>query len=93
MLNDPHVFPEPECFKPERYLANSQEDGRGDAWTPRALAREEDPMQIAFGFGRRCALVFAFLSGSKYRLTKLRAGFVRACISPTMRFFAMLPRF
>lgn len=62
MLNDPRVFPGPECFMPERYLVHSKEDGQGDVWTLRTLAREEDPVQIAFGFGRRCAFFSASLA-------------------------------
>lgn len=48
ILNDPRVFPEPEVFRPERYL-----EIRDGEWRLRQLTREEDPMQIAFGFGRR----------------------------------------
>ncbi|TBU29405.1 cytochrome P450 [Dichomitus squalens] len=45
MLQDPTVFPEPQVFRPERYL---REDG-----TLRELERYEDPSIIGFGFGRR----------------------------------------
>ncbi|KAH9924337.1 cytochrome P450 [Epithele typhae] len=42
ILHDPDVFPEPEAFKPERFL----KDGKID---PDVM----DPMEIAFGLGRR----------------------------------------
>jgi len=45
MLNDKRDYPEPREFKPERFLRNGKLDN---------LVR--DPMDIAFGFGRRiCA--------------------------------------
>ena len=46
MLNDERVYPEPHVFKPERFL----KDGRLDSSV-------RDPMKIAFGFGRRWALL------------------------------------
>jgi cytochrome P450 len=42
MLNDVHDYPEPHEFKPERYLKNGKLD-----------SSVRDPMDIAFGFGRR----------------------------------------
>ncbi|KAI0634749.1 cytochrome P450 [Trametes polyzona] len=45
MLQDPSIFPEPDEFRPERYL---NEDGG-----LRRLERHEDPAIIGFGFGRR----------------------------------------
>jgi len=42
MLNDEQVYPEPHEFKPERFLKNGKLD--------RSV---RDPMDIAFGFGRR----------------------------------------
>jgi hypothetical protein len=49
MLNDERVYPEPRIFKPERFLKNGELD--------RSI---RDPVDIAFGFGRRWAL-FIFL--------------------------------
>ena len=45
MLNDERVYPEPHEFKPERFLKNGKLD-----------SSVRDPMDIAFGFGRRRAL-------------------------------------
>ena len=42
MLNDERVYPEPHEFKPERFLKNGKID-----------SSVGDPMDIAFGFGRR----------------------------------------
>jgi len=42
MLNDEEVYPEPHEFKPERFLKNGRLD-----------TSVRDPMDIAFGFGRR----------------------------------------
>ena len=42
MLNDERVYPEPREFKPERFLKNGKLD-----------TSVRDPMDIAFGFGRR----------------------------------------
>ena len=43
MLRDPHVFPEPDRFNPERYLEKVDDE----------TARRRDPRVLAFGFGRR----------------------------------------
>ena len=45
MTQDENVFPEPKQFRPERYL--------DDQGALRTLDRSEDPVAIAFGFGRR----------------------------------------
>ena len=47
MLNDERDYPEPHEFKPERFL----KDGKLDSSV-------RDPMDIAFGFGRRYALFY-----------------------------------
>ena len=44
MLNDERVYPEPQEFRPERFLKNGVLDNS-----------VRDPMDISFGFGRRCA--------------------------------------
>ena len=42
MLNDERDYPEPDEFKPERFLKNGKLD-----------SSVRDPIDIAFGFGRR----------------------------------------
>jgi cytochrome P450 len=42
MMNDERDYPEPREFKPERFLSNGKLD-----------SSVRDPMDIAFGFGRR----------------------------------------
>jgi cytochrome P450 len=42
MLNDERDYPEPSEFRPERFLSNGKLD-----------SSIRDPMDIAFGFGRR----------------------------------------
>ena len=42
MLHDERVYPDPYEFKPERFLKNGKLD-----------SSVRDPMEIAFGFGRR----------------------------------------
>jgi cytochrome P450 len=51
MLNDPVVFLDPASFRPERFLEEKPTPEGG--WTPRSLILAEDPIKIAFGFGRR----------------------------------------
>lgn len=55
MLNDENDYPDPESFKPERYLKNGLPD-----------LTVRDPATIAFGFGRR--LVFSALFSSTINL-------------------------
>lgn len=50
MLHDPKDYPEPDEFKPERFIGK---DGNLDP-------NVRDPNTIVFGFGRRC--VFILLS-------------------------------
>jgi cytochrome P450 len=42
ILHDSDVYPDPEAFKPERFLT---EDGK---------AKEDPLLMYAFGYGRRC---------------------------------------
>ena len=51
MLNDERDYPEPHIFKPDRFLKNGKLD--------RSI---RDPMEIAFGFGRRLALFILSIS-------------------------------
>lgn len=43
MVRNPTLFPDPDAFVPERYLAPADE----------AAARRRDPRNYVFGFGRR----------------------------------------
>ena len=43
LLNDPNVYPEPQIFKPERFLPQGNEEG----------SKQRDPTKVVFGFGRR----------------------------------------
>lgn len=45
MLRNEEFYPEPHAFKPERWL------GQGDR------RQETHPLNAAFGFGRRCAII------------------------------------
>ena len=47
MLHDETDYPDPESFKPERFLKNGLPD-----------LTVRDPAAIVFGFGRRCALAY-----------------------------------
>jgi cytochrome P450 len=62
MLHDPRHFPEPEAFRPERYL----EVQAGGGWRARALAPAEDPARLAFGFGRRVCPGLALADGALF---------------------------
>ena len=55
MLNDERDYPEPNIFKPERFL----KDGKLDSSV-------RDPMDIAFGFGRRWALFVSSLTSCRF---------------------------
>jgi cytochrome P450 len=58
MLHDPRHFPDPDAFRPERYL-----DGAGRA---RVLKPAEDPVRLAFGFGRRVCPGLALADGALF---------------------------
>ena len=62
-MHDPDVFPDPFEFRPERFIR----DGKYDAGA-------RDPMDFAFGFGRRYASLFlqAVLPYSHHRARHLR---------------------
>ena len=47
-MRDPEAYPEPEVFRPERFIR----DGKLDFTDVR------DPFQFTFGFGRRCVRRF-----------------------------------
>jgi hypothetical protein len=51
MCHDERHFPSPFEFEPERYLESKQ--NADSQWTLRSLSFAEDPVKIAFGFGRR----------------------------------------
>lgn len=53
MLHDENDYPNPESFKPERFLKNGLPD-----------MTVRDPATIAFGFGRRW--VASFKKGPKF---------------------------
>ena len=49
MLHDPTLYPDPDEFKPERFLP-TDENGN-----PKKV--QMDPRKIAFGFGRRYVVI------------------------------------
>ena len=52
MLRDENLYPDPESFKPERFLEKA---------TPE-IERKRNPREIVFGFGRRCVFIFVFFA-------------------------------
>ena len=81
MLNDERVYPEPHEFKPERFLKGGKLD-----------TSVRDPMDIAFGFGRRWALFFIFPFTSP-RLIAVLVEFAPENISLIQFSHSLLPLF
>jgi hypothetical protein len=54
MTRDEEVYPDPESFKPERFIKSG------------TLNKDiRDPRDIVFGFGRRCVLIRSIASSFK----------------------------
>ena len=51
MMRDGNVFPDPDAFKPERYL--SKDSCETSECRMKPVSMEDDPSTIVFGFGRR----------------------------------------
>ncbi|KAF9531320.1 cytochrome P450 [Crepidotus variabilis] len=50
MMRDPNVYPDPDAFKPERFL---DLDGSGSGSVSKEEAKRMNPKNFVFGFGRR----------------------------------------
>lgn len=66
ILHDETIFPEPQCFRPERYL--------DETGALKRLNRNEDPSAAAFGYGRRLGFslyyipLLRYLTSNSYRI-------------------------
>ena len=76
MLRDERYFPEPDAFRPERFLAKVR--NMKDALQGLNGLAPDDPSSIVFGFGRR----YAFYEVSQNRSRLFSVGYVLVGILP-----------